>query len=151
MKKTLIVWGIILLLFIEFILVISPGDMKLTAANPMPTQTITLQKESVKIEDIKEGTGTAVKIGDTAVVHYRGTLQDGKEFDSSYNRNEPISVTLGTGQVIKGWEEGIPGMKVGGKRKLTIPPSLGYGEQGSPPTIPPNATLIFEVELVSIK
>jgi FKBP-type peptidyl-prolyl cis-trans isomerase len=151
MKKTIIIWIIVIVLFIEFLLVISPGEMKLADTKTVPTQTINLQKDTVTITDTTVGTGKEVKIGDTAVVHYRGMLQNGKEFDSSYKRNEPFSVTLGTGQVIKGWEEGIPGMKIGGKRKLTIPPSLGYGEQGAPPSIPPNATLIFEVELVDIK
>lgn len=89
--------------------------------------------------------------GDTIAVHYRGTLENGTEFDSSYKRGEPFSFTLGAGQVIKGWDEGLVGMKVGEKKKLTIPPEKGYGVNGMPPVIPPNATLIFEVEVVGIK
>ena len=84
-------------------------------------------------------------------VHYRGTLANGKEFDSSYSRNQPFQFKLGAGQVIKGWEQGFAGMKVGGKRKLTIPPALGYGANGAPPVIPPNATLIFDVELLDVQ
>jgi FKBP-type peptidyl-prolyl cis-trans isomerase len=83
-------------------------------------------------------------------VNYVGTLQNGQKFDSSYDRGTPFSFRLGVGAVIAGWDQGIPGMKVGGKRRLTIPPSLAYGSQGRPPTIPANATLIFEVELISI-
>src|SRR6266436_4460874 len=106
--------------------------------------------QNLKIEDIKVGTGTEVKSGDTVVVNYVGTLTDGKKFDSSYDRNQPFETQIGTGQVIKGWDLGIVGMKVGGKRKLTIPPSLGYGNQ-TVGSIPANATLIFQVQLVGIK
>ena len=96
------------------------------------------------------GKGPEAKEGDTVKVHYVGTLPDGKEFDSSRKRNEPFQFKLGAGNVIKGWDQGVPGMKVGEKRKLTIPPSLGYGARGVPGTIPPNSTLIFEVELVEV-
>ncbi|KAL5562176.1 hypothetical protein UlMin_031923 [Ulmus minor] len=88
--------------------------------------------------------------GDSVKVHYRGTLTDGTVFDSSFERNDPIQFELGSGQVIKGWDQGLLGMCVGEKRKLKIPAKLGYGEQGSPPTIPGGATLIFETELVEI-
>lgn len=104
----------------------------------------------LKVEDIKQGSGPAVKNGDTVIIHYKGTLQDGTKFDSSYDRGEPFETQIGVGQVIKGWDEGVVGMKVGGKRKLIIPPSMGYGDQDMG-SIPPNSTLIFEVELVEIK
>ena len=102
-------------------------------------------------EDIKTGDGAEVKGGDTVSVHYTGTLTDGTKFDSSKDRNEPFSFTVGVGEVIKGWDLGLIGMKVGGVRKLTIPSDLGYGEQGSPPVIPPNSTLVFEIELLEVK
>lgn len=105
---------------------------------------------ALKIEDIKIGNGAEAKAGNLVYVNYIGTLIDGKKFDSSYDRGEPISFVLGRGQVIPGWEQGILGLKVGGKRKLTIPSSLAYGERGVPGAIPPNATLIFEVELMDV-
>lgn len=105
----------------------------------------------LKIEDIKAGEGMEAKAGNTISVHYTGTLVDGTKFDSSYDRGEPLSFTLGIGQVIKGWDNGVLGMKIGGKRKLTIPSALAYGKQGVPGAIPPNATLIFEVELLDVK
>lgn len=108
------------------------------------------QTTGLKIEDIKEGTGSAVKSGDTIVIHYKGTLTDGTKFDSSYDRGQPFETTIGVGQVIEGWDKGIIGLKVGGKRKLTIPPSMAYGAQ-QVGNIPPNSTLIFEVELLEIK
>lgn len=110
-----------------------------------------MDEQKLKIEDIKEGTGQEVKDGDTVVMHYTGFLEDGKKFDSSYDRNEPFETKIGIGYVIKGWDMGVPGMKVGGKRKLTIPYQLGYGKYGVEPDIPGFATLIFEVELLKIK
>ena len=106
--------------------------------------------DEVQIEDISDGIGVEVKAGDTISVHYTGTLLDGTKFDSSLDGNQPFSFTLGAGEVIAGWDEGIPGMRVGGKRKLTIPPNLAYGETGSGSLIPPNSTLVFEVELLEI-
>lgn len=107
--------------------------------------------DKLKIEDIKKGEGQEVTSGDTVVMHYKGTLLDGTKFDSSYDRKEPFETRIGVGRVIEGWEIGIPGMKVGGKRKLTIPSILAYGESGAGDVIPPNATLVFEVELLDIK
>jgi peptidylprolyl isomerase len=104
----------------------------------------------VKIEDTQVGTGAAAKDGDTLVVNYTGKLADGTVFDSSVGKT-PFEFMLGGGQVISGWDQGLLGMKVGGKRTLTIPPSLGYGEQGAGDKIPPNATLVFDIELISIK
>ena len=104
-----------------------------------------------QIEDVKTGTGPAAKAGDTVSVHYVGTLADGKKFDSSRDRGKPFSFGLGRGQVISGWDNGVAGMQVGGVRKLTIPPEEGYGERGAGGAIPPNATLLFEVELLEIK
>lgn len=110
----------------------------------------TIDTKDLKIEDITVGSGSEVKNGDTVVIHYRGTLTDGTQFDSSYDRNEPYETPIGVGAVIKGWDLGVIGMKVGGKRKLTIPPSLGYGAQDNG-LIPANSTLIFELELIGIK
>ncbi|MDW8281797.1 MAG: FKBP-type peptidyl-prolyl cis-trans isomerase [Myxococcales bacterium] len=101
--------------------------------------------------DLKVGTGPSPRAGQRVRVHYVGTLKDGKEFDSSLKRNEPFAFVIGMGQVIKGWDEGILSMKVGGKRKLIIPPQLGYGERGAGGVIPPNAELHFEVELLAIE
>lgn len=104
----------------------------------------------VEIEDTKEGTGAVAVHNSTVSVHYTGTLTDGKKFDSSLDRGEPFSFTLGAQQVIRGWEIGVEGMKVGGKRQLTIPPHLGYGARGAGNAIPPNAVLKFEIELLGV-
>jgi FKBP-type peptidyl-prolyl cis-trans isomerase len=108
-------------------------------------------KSGLKSIDEKEGTGAEAKAGDTVEVHYTGTFKDGKKFDSSKDRGRPFSFRLGAGDVIKGWDEGVAGMKVGGKRKLVIPYQLAYGENGRPPVIPPKSELTFEVELLGIK
>lgn len=105
----------------------------------------------LKIEDLVVGTGAEAVVGKTISVHYTGTLTNGTKFDSSKDRGEPFEFTLGAGQVIEGWDKGFAGMKVGGKRKLTIPSDMGYGAQGAGGVIPPNATLIFEVELLGVK
>jgi FKBP-type peptidyl-prolyl cis-trans isomerase len=101
------------------------------------------------IDDLVIGTGATAAVGDTVTVNYVGTLTNGAKFDSSYDRGQPYPFRIGAGQVIAGWDQGVPGMKVGGKRRLTIPPSLAYGSQGNG-SIPPNATLVFEIELMSI-
>lgn len=107
--------------------------------------------EKLEMKDVTVGKGAEAKPGMHVKVHYVGTLTDGKEFDASRPRGKPFEFDLGGGQVIKGWDQGVAGMKVGGKRKLTIPPSLGYGARGVPPQIPGNSTLLFEVELLEVK
>lgn len=109
------------------------------------------QTSGLQIEDVVLGDGAEAKTGNTVSVHYTGTLTDGTKFDSSLERDEPFEFVLGAGQVIKGWDLGVVGMKIGGKRKLTIPPELAYGEAGVPGTIPQNSTLVFEIELFRIE
>ena len=105
----------------------------------------------LKIEDVVVGTGAEAQKGKQVSVHYTGWLTNGTKFDSSKDRGQPFGFPLGAGHVIAGWDQGVVGMKVGGKRKLTIPPDLGYGERGAAGAIPPNATLVFEVELLGVK
>ncbi len=118
--------------------------LALVACSDSPTE-----PQPLVIEDTVVGTGATAVAGDTVTVHYIGRFQDGSQFDNSYARNRPFSFVLGAGQVIQGWDQGIAGMKVGGQRRLTIPPSLAYGRDGYL-DIPPNATLVFDVELLSI-
>ncbi len=108
------------------------------------------KKQGLKIDILAEGTGEGAKSGQSVTVHYTGTLENGQQFDSSRGKS-PFTLVLGAGQVIQGWDAGLQGMKLNEKRKLTIPASLGYGTNGSPPTIPPNATLLFDVEMIEIK
>jgi len=128
---------------------IAPQDVSAIAESTPIVENIDV--EELKIEDLEVGTGEEAIAGKTISVHYTGTLTNGTKFDSSKDRGEPFEFTLGAGQVIKGWDQGFAGMKIGGQRKLTIPSSLGYGEQGAGGVIPPNATLIFEVELLGVK
>ena len=115
-----------------------------TAAEPVTTES------GLQYIDLKVGEGDVAEAGNTVTVHYTGTFQDGRKFDSSLDRGQPFTFPLGAGQVIKGWDEGVAGMKVGGKRRLIIPPDLAYGEQGAGAVIPPNSTLVFEVELLKV-
>ena len=132
----------------------SPSSSPSASSSPLPSESPvaspTTYPDGLVVQDITLGTGPEVKAGDTVVMNYIGTLQDGTKFDSSYDRNQPFTTQIGVGQVIQGWDEGVPGMMVGGKRKLIIPPALGYGNQAVG-TIPPNSTLVFEVELLQIK
>ena len=111
----------------------------------------TTTADGLKYWDVKVGTGATATSGHNVKVHYTGWLTNGKKFDSSVDRKEPFEFKLGAGQVIKGWDEGVAGMKVGGKRRLEIPSELGYGSRGAGGVIPPNATLIFDVELLDVK
>ncbi|HXN33252.1 MAG TPA: FKBP-type peptidyl-prolyl cis-trans isomerase [Polyangiaceae bacterium] len=122
------------------------SDYKPAQGTPLPPGPTKLE-----IEDLAVGTGREAKSGDTVHVQYTGTLTNGRKFDSSYDHGgEPFKFSIGQGEVIKGWDQGVVGMKVRGKRRLRIPSDLGYGDKGSPPSIPPGAGLLFEVELVSI-
>lgn len=127
----------------------SPQASSTPQASQGPLPSPTTFPDGLSIQDEVVGTGPEVKAGDTVTMQYIGTLENGQKFDSSYDRNQPFTTQIGVGQVIKGWDEGVPGMKVGGKRKLVIPAELGYGDQAAG-SIPPNSTLIFEVELLKI-
>jgi FKBP-type peptidyl-prolyl cis-trans isomerase FkpA len=128
----------------------APSATQSTTA-PQSTNAEVTMSDGLKYTDDQVGTGAEAQTGKTVVVHYTGWLLDGKKFDSSRDRNQPFSFPLGKGQVIKGWDEGVAGMKIGGKRTLVIPPDLGYGARGAGGVIPPNATLKFEVELLDVR
>lgn len=131
----------------------TPAGTIEATAEPIATNSaspIAMQTDKLIIQDEVVGTGAEAVAGKSVTVNYAGTLTDGTTFDSSYSRNQPFTFNLGAGEVIQGWDQGVAGMKVGGKRKLTIPPSLGYGSQ-TMGSIPPNSTLIFEVELLKVE
>jgi FKBP-type peptidyl-prolyl cis-trans isomerase len=130
-------------------IVVLPIVLLAACAQAAPKEVTT--PSGLKYTDLVVGTGAQPKAGQTVMVHYTGWLTNGQKFDSSKDRNQPFSFTLGKQQVIAGWDEGLSTMKVGGKRRLTIPPDLGYGARGAGNVIPPNATLIFEVELLDVK
>ena len=142
MKKILIVSLVVAVIIVVIVGVFILGNKKGTKEKIMDN--------GLKIETLKEGRGEEVKNGDTVSVHYTGTLEDGTKFDSSLDRGTPFSFQLGAGRVIKGWDLGILEMKVGEKRKLTIPSDLAYGPNGIPNVIPPSAVLVFEIELLDI-
>lgn len=123
--------------------------LRLTSRFPSRAKTATTPRMLEKT-DIVVGTGAEATVGQKISVHYVGTLTNGSKFDASRDHGEPFQFTLGRGQVIKGWDEGVVGMKIGGKRKLVVPPEMGYGARGYPPVIPANATLVFEVELLGV-
>jgi FKBP-type peptidyl-prolyl cis-trans isomerase FkpA len=143
-KIRLISMGVLLLVVVGVVYIALTGQNRDTVEQAAPPVT------ELMIEDIVIGDGQEAKIGDTVSVHYTGWLLDGTKFDSSHDRNQPFEFTIGEGRVIRGWDEGLPGMRPGGKRQLTIPPDMAYGPTGTG-SIPPNATLIFEVELLEIK
>ena len=130
------------------------GDAKaggFSAALGVDTTTMTKAPAGFWYTDVASGQGDEAAPGRTVRVHYTGWLPDGKKFDSSRDRGEPFAFTLGAGQVITGWDEGVKGMKVGGRRKLVLPPQMAYGDGGAPPDIPPGATLVFDVEVLGIQ
>jgi peptidylprolyl isomerase len=131
------------------------GGETTSVADTGPKPTVEVPKgpapQKLVVEDLKTGDGAEAKAGDQVSVQYVGVLYDGgKQFDSSWDRGQPFDFQLGSGQVIPGWDQGVEGMKVGGRRELIIPPNLGYGAQGQPPTIPPNSPLVFVIDLVSV-
>jgi FKBP-type peptidyl-prolyl cis-trans isomerase len=128
-----------------------PTEKKEKPAMEKPEGKEVVTSSGLKYVDQKTGEGDEAKAGDVVTVHYTGWLTDGKKFDSSLDRNQPFTFQLGAGQVIEGWDKGVAGMKVGGKRKLTIPPGLAYGNRAVGGVIPPNSTLVFEVELLGVK
>ncbi len=146
--KRLSIPSIVILVALTWIL--EGGNIMAASENGANAQEVTTSS-GLKYVDQVVGTGDPAVAGKTASVHYTGWLENGKKFDSSVDRGQPFSFPLGAGRVIKGWDEGVQGMKVGGKRKLTIPSDLGYGSRGAGGVIPPNATLIFDVELLGVR
>lgn len=160
--KTYIMYGVVIGLFVLGLFYFFKKSITDSPPAPESDKTVAQEPEvgennlmpdasGLKTEDVKVGTGDEAAPGKSVTVHYVGTLQDGTKFDSSRDRGEPFTFNLGAGEVIPGWDYGVAGMKVGGVRKLTIPPELAYGEYGAPPTIGPNETLLFEVELLKVE
>ena len=141
---------LIAVLIISTILIIYGSQKRSTKTTITLGENMTQTASGLQYEDTISGTGPAAQTGDKVQVHYTGWLENGTKFDSSVDRNEPFEFPLGAGMVIQGWDEGVAGMQVGGTRKLVIPPELGYGARGAGGVIPPNAMLIFEVELLAI-
>ena len=127
------------------------GDGGFSAELGIDPAALTSKPSGLRFQDLSSGQGAEAVEGRTAVVHYTGWLTNGQKFDSSRDRGEPFAFRIGAGQVIAGWDEGVAGMKVGGRRKLVIPADLGYGQAGAPPVIPPGATLVFDVELLEVQ
>ncbi|MBA3344682.1 MAG: FKBP-type peptidyl-prolyl cis-trans isomerase [Gemmatimonadales bacterium] len=127
------------------------GGAGFAAELGVDTSDMTKTASGLNYEEVQQGKGAAAAQGQTVAVHYTGWLPNGTKFDSSRDRGDPFLFTLGAGQVIPGWDEGVAGMKVGGRRKLVLPPALAYGAAGAPPVIPPDATLVFDVELLEIR
>jgi len=152
-KNTKIVfdWKNVILIFGFFVILSGLSLFLMYDNGSSPTQQPVQTKKDLVKEDILIGKGKDAVNGKKVTVNYEGKLEDGTKFDSSYDRKQPFEFVLGEGEVISGWDLGVLGMKEGGKRKLTIPSDLGYGAQGSPPVIPPNATLVFEVELLKVE
>jgi FKBP-type peptidyl-prolyl cis-trans isomerase len=151
-KNIFIASSFLLVLIFLLILLLASGNINDTnKARGNQESSLEGGVSQLQIEDILEGIGEEVKNGDTISVHYTGTLLDGTKFDSSLDKGEPFTFTIGEGSVIPGWDQGLLGMKVEGKRRLKIPPELAYGEEGAGGNIPPNSTLIFEIELIEIK
>jgi FKBP-type peptidyl-prolyl cis-trans isomerase len=151
MKKLV---GVLTILCLFSVPAMAAKEKKATKAKSEKSEKAETKKlaDGLEITDTKVGSGAEAKLGSKITVHYRGTLKDGKEFDSSYKAGEPITFELAVGRLIKGWTDGIPGMKVGGKRHLNIPWKLAYGERGTPDgTIPPKSDLLFDVELIKVE
>lgn len=144
---------LVIIIIIGSVVVLASGSSDGKTASPTPTgvskSSPAAVSKDLKIEDLTVGAGAEATAGKKVSVNYAGTLTDGTKFDSSYDRNQPFEFTLGSGQVIQGWDQGVQGMRVGGKRRLTIPPSLGYGSQATG-KIPADSTLVFEIELLSV-
>ena len=149
-RIAIIVVALILIIAVAAYFIAMNQKEKDLALESIPTDMITTAT-GLQYQDLVVGNGAEAKAGEVVRVHYTGWLEDGTKFDSSLDRGQPFEFTLGLGKVIQGWDEGVAGMKVGGKRKLVIPPDLAYGSSGAGSVIPPNATLVFEVELLEVK